>query len=44
MKRLILLIVAGFVSACAPTFQHAGKPEVGFSGPRLDDNRPPPAG
>jgi alpha-beta hydrolase superfamily lysophospholipase len=35
--RLSLILVAlGFLAACAPTLQEAGRPEAGFAGPRLD--------
>ena len=38
MRLLIGLALALLVSACAPTLQHVGKPDLGFSGPRIEDN------
>jgi alpha-beta hydrolase superfamily lysophospholipase len=41
MKRALIplcLAAAMLLSACAPTLQRAGKPEAGFSGPRLEDD------
>jgi len=32
-----IVIAAALAAACAPTLQVAGRPEVGFSGPRLED-------
>ena len=31
-------LAAATLTACAPTLQQAGKPEIGFVGPRLDDH------
>ncbi len=33
-----ILAAAGLATACAPTLQRAGRPDIGFSGPRLDDH------
>ncbi len=38
MKCLIGLGLALLLGACAPTLQHAGKPDLSFSGPRIDTN------
>ncbi|HEY5105175.1 MAG TPA: alpha/beta fold hydrolase [Caulobacteraceae bacterium] len=35
MKRLTVVVVALCLAACAPTFQHAGRPTARFDGPRL---------
>ena len=36
-RRLFLLAASAAVTGCAPTVQMAGAPEVGFDGPRLED-------
>jgi len=38
MRRLAVLLVLLALGACAPTVQRALTPEVGFSGPRLEDH------
>jgi alpha-beta hydrolase superfamily lysophospholipase len=39
VKRLLLpLIALALLSACAPTVQHAGRPNLSFSGPRIEAN------
>ena len=32
------LVLACLAAACAPTLQQAGRPEIGFTGPRLEDH------
>jgi acylglycerol lipase len=39
MNRALALIALVLVGGCAPLVQKAGKPPVGFSGPRLEGNR-----
>lgn len=36
-RRLFLLAASAAVTGCAPMVQMAGAPEIGFSGPRLED-------
>ncbi len=36
IRLILLLICAGLTTACAPTLQRAGRPEIGFAGPRLE--------
>ena len=36
MKRLLALLLLLSLAACAPTIQHAGRPDLGFTGPRLE--------
>ena len=38
MRRLFVLLLLLALGACAPTVQHALTPEVGFSGPRLEEH------
>jgi len=38
MRRLFALMLLLALGACAPMVQHALTPEVGFSGPRLEDH------
>jgi alpha-beta hydrolase superfamily lysophospholipase len=35
VRLAVLLAAFGLLAACAPTLQHAGRPEAGFTGPRL---------
>ncbi len=35
---LAVALLAAFLSACAPTLQHAGHPDLTFQGPRLEQN------
>jgi alpha-beta hydrolase superfamily lysophospholipase len=35
---LLAWLFAGLLAACAPTLQRAASPELGFSGPRLEDH------
>lgn len=37
-RRLFLLAASAAVTGCAPMVQMAGAPEIGFSGPRLEDD------
>ena len=37
MRNLLAVLMALALCACAPTLQHAGRPEVGFVGPHLED-------
>ncbi|MBA3810364.1 MAG: alpha/beta hydrolase [Caulobacteraceae bacterium] len=39
MRRALVLALAGSLAACAPTLQRAGRPQVGFVGPRLEAER-----
>ena len=34
----VALVAACLASACAPTLQQAGRPDIGFTGPRLEDH------
>jgi len=36
MRALWIVLLAATLCACAPTLQQAGRPEAGFSGPRLE--------
>ena len=36
IKLAMCVVLVGLLGACAPTLQHAGRPEAGFAGPRLD--------
>ncbi len=38
VTRALALLLALLACACAPTLQSAGRPELGFSGPRLEDH------
>ena len=38
MKLWLAVLASLLLAACAPTLQQAGRPELGFSGPRLDDH------
>jgi len=38
MKRFLAIALVLCLAACAPTLQHAGKPDLTFTGPRLETN------
>jgi acylglycerol lipase len=37
VRLAVVLTAFGLLAACAPTLQQAGRPDAGFTGPRLDD-------
>ena len=39
MRRALVLLLAAWLAACAPTLQRAGRPDAGFTGPHLEANR-----
>lgn len=38
MRPILVILALMGLCACAPTLQHAGKPDLAFTGPRLEDH------